>query len=333
MASGDAKPAYLPEETIKSLRVAKVFRDNTDQINGMDFSPHGDVFVTSSADESLTVYDVDKPGVKATVNSKKYGVEHVTFTRNNNLVIHGSTKVDNTIRLLSLKDNKYLRYFPGHTEPVVTLGTHPNEDQFLSSSMDGTVKLWDCGTSAAWGNIPVGAGRPVAAYDPEGLIVAIGVGSEEIRLHDIRKIGAQPFSTLKTRMNNSPPWASLKFSPTGTQILIATTGNTCYAVDAFMGNVIWTFSGYNNVLNNKTYTIQPCFSPDGKYVFHGSTDSRIHVYNTDSGNKVCTLKSDHTGAIQYTKFNPRYCMFASSCSMTCFWISTIPAGTPAPRLN
>ena len=58
----DIKPAVLPEETIKSFRVAKVFRDNTDSINGMDFSPHGDVFVTSSVDESLTVYDVDKPG-------------------------------------------------------------------------------------------------------------------------------------------------------------------------------------------------------------------------------------------------------------------------------
>jgi COMPASS component SWD2 len=58
----DSKPAFIPEETIKSFRVAKVFRDNTDSINGMDFSPHGDVFVTSSVDESLTVYDVDKPG-------------------------------------------------------------------------------------------------------------------------------------------------------------------------------------------------------------------------------------------------------------------------------
>ena len=62
MAAGDTRLTYLPEETVKSFRVAKVFRDNTDQINGMDFSPHGDVFVTSSADESLTVYDVDKPG-------------------------------------------------------------------------------------------------------------------------------------------------------------------------------------------------------------------------------------------------------------------------------
>ena len=52
----------MSEDIIKGFRVAKVFRDNTDSINGMDFSPHGDVFVTSSVDESLTVYDVEKPG-------------------------------------------------------------------------------------------------------------------------------------------------------------------------------------------------------------------------------------------------------------------------------
>lgn len=52
----------MSDDTARSFRVAKVFRDNTDSINGMDFSPHGDVFVTSSVDESLTVYDVEKPG-------------------------------------------------------------------------------------------------------------------------------------------------------------------------------------------------------------------------------------------------------------------------------
>lgn len=51
----------MSEDVIKGFRVAKVFRDNTDSINGMDFSPHGDVFVTSSVDESLTVYDIGKP--------------------------------------------------------------------------------------------------------------------------------------------------------------------------------------------------------------------------------------------------------------------------------
>lgn len=73
---------------------------------------------------------------------------------------------------------------------VVTIATHPNEDQFLSGSLDGTVRLWDFNASASWASIPFGTGRPVASYDPEGLIMAIGVGSEEIKLHDIRKIGA-----------------------------------------------------------------------------------------------------------------------------------------------
>ena len=39
--------------------------------------------------------------------------------------VHASTKVDDTIRYLSLHDNKYIRYFPGHTKKVTTLCMSP----------------------------------------------------------------------------------------------------------------------------------------------------------------------------------------------------------------
>lgn len=48
-----------------------------------------------------------------------------------------------TIRYLSTHDNKYLRYFRGHSEKVVDLAINPQNDTFLSSSMDQTVQMWD----------------------------------------------------------------------------------------------------------------------------------------------------------------------------------------------
>ena len=47
---------------------------------------------------------------------------------------------------------------------------------------------------------------------------------------------------MKTRIANSASWSSVRFSPNGQYILISTTGNMCHVVDAFMGNLIWTFS-------------------------------------------------------------------------------------------
>ena len=50
---------------------------------------------------------------KRTLLSKKYGVSLIRYTHAQNTVLHASTKVDDTIRYLSLHDNKYLRYFKG----------------------------------------------------------------------------------------------------------------------------------------------------------------------------------------------------------------------------
>jgi WD40 repeat protein len=47
------------------------------------------------------------------------------------------------IRYMSLHDNKYLKYFKGHTDRVVALEMSPTEDMFLSAALDNTVCFWD----------------------------------------------------------------------------------------------------------------------------------------------------------------------------------------------
>ena len=49
----------------------------------------------------------------------------------------------NVCRYMSLKENKYIRYFGGHDKKVVTLAMNPADDTFLSGSMDKTIRLWD----------------------------------------------------------------------------------------------------------------------------------------------------------------------------------------------
>jgi COMPASS component SWD2 len=77
--------------------------------------------------------------------------------------------------LLEFHNYCYFRYFPGHTKKVVTLSMAPTEDQFLSGSMDKTLRLWDIRSPNCHGLMHL-SGRPVAAFDPEGLIFAAGRG-------------------------------------------------------------------------------------------------------------------------------------------------------------
>lgn len=47
------------------------------------------------------------------------------------------------IRYHSLFDNKFLRYYTGHTNRVTSLVMHPSADAFVSASLDGTICIWD----------------------------------------------------------------------------------------------------------------------------------------------------------------------------------------------
>lgn len=54
---------------------------------------------------------------------------------------------DNKIRYQTMHDNKYIRYFSGHTEKVTGLCLSPKNDMFLSAAL---VRTSDCLGRAGW---------------------------------------------------------------------------------------------------------------------------------------------------------------------------------------
>jgi len=304
------------DPVVRSFRVAKLFRENTDRINHMHFSPGGDLLISSAEDDQIVIYDCEKGTTKRTLNSKKYGVDLIHFTHAKNTAIHSSTKIDDTIRYLSLHDNKYLRYFPGHTKKVTTLCMSPTDDAFLSGSLDKTLRLWDLRSPNCQGLMHL-TGKPVAGFDPEGLIFAAGVNNEVVKLYDLRSFDKGPFATFRFTYEKDMEWTSLKFSPDGKTIMMCSNGSLIRIVDAFHGTPIQTFTGH---LNNKSVQLEAAFSPDSQYVFSGSSDGLIHVWNAENGYKVCVLNADHPGPIQCVKFNPKYMMMATACTNMAFWL-------------
>ncbi|GFS85103.1 WD repeat-containing protein 82 [Nephila pilipes] len=84
----------LIDNVVRSFKVAKVFRENTDRINSIDFSQNGETLISSSDDESIVIYDCERGTHKRTLQSKKYGVDLIRYTHAPNTAIHSSTKVD-----------------------------------------------------------------------------------------------------------------------------------------------------------------------------------------------------------------------------------------------
>ncbi|CAH3042138.1 unnamed protein product [Porites evermanni] len=314
----------LVDNTIRSFRVAKVFRENSDRVNHIDFSPNGETLISSSDDDSIVIYDCVEGKPKRTLYSKKYGVAQIQYTHATNTVIHTSTKIDDTIRYLSLHDNKYLRYFTGHTKRVMTLHMSPMDDTFVSGSLDRTLRLWDLRSPNCQGLMHVN-GRPVAAFDPEGLIFAAGVDSEMVKLYDLRSFDKGPFSTFHIQNDPNIEWTGVKFSSDGKMILLSASGGVIHLIDAFQGTQLHTFTF--------PFVVSPKFCFHGNVVSHfsasllclltGSQDGRVHVWGSDSGQKLTVLEGNHPGPIQCVGFNPKFMMLASACTNMAFWLPNL----------
>lgn len=309
----------LDEKIIKNFCVTKSFKENDGKVNSIHFSWDGLSLITSSDDDQIVIYDCENGAQKRMVNSQKYGVDLIRFTHSKNAAIHASTKRDDAIRYLSLHDNKFIRYFTGHTKRVISLEMSPADDQFISGGLDNSVRLWDLRSPTCIGVMQV-QGKPVCAFDPEGLVFSVGVQSEQVKLYDLRSFDKGPFVTFKLPQEKQCEWTGLKFSPHGKSILLTTNGNVMRLIDAFSGNPLQTFAGH---LNNKGIPVEGSFSPDSQFVISGSTDGRIHIWNADTGFKVCVLNGGHVGAVQCVQFNPSHLMMASGCTHLNLWLPNL----------
>uniref|UniRef100_A0A915EUF9 Uncharacterized protein n=1 Tax=Ditylenchus dipsaci TaxID=166011 RepID=A0A915EUF9_9BILA len=192
----------------------------------------------------------------------------------------------------------------------------PLDDMFLSGSLDKTIRLWDLRVNNCQGLMQLPS-RPIAAFDPEGLIFAAGIGSEIVKLYDLRSFDKGPFNTFTIVREESVEWTGMKFSPDGKSILVTTNGNFMRLIDAFHGNITHTLTGHEN---DKGATLNATFSPDSKYIFCGSTDNNILCWARESGRIITRLKTDHANTIENVHFNPKFFMLASACSQLRFWI-------------
>lgn len=318
----------LTKQAQQSFQMAKVFSENTGIVHSMDFSDDGKMLVTSSDDDSINLYNCTDGLHANTLHSKKYGAGIVRFTHAGNTVIHTSTKNNannDTIRYLSLHDNKYIRYFVGHKDKVTSLGLSPVNDMVLSASRDMSVRLWDLRSPNCSGVVQAND-NTAAAFDPKGLVFAVGVGSE-IKLYDVRKFDKGPFDTFsvrKTRPMDAGSIVDLEFSGDEQHIMARTTDNLLYVLDAYKDPTDYATKACHTGNDNgeEGAIVSACFSPDGVHVLGGTQGGAIKVWDSHSGQDTTSLEG-HGEAITALRFNPKLMLLASGAKELGFWLPSL----------
>ncbi|CAA7266918.1 unnamed protein product [Cyclocybe aegerita] len=325
-------------------------------ITGITFDDRGDQVVTAGEDETFRLYNCKTGKSIKTFYSKKYGVDLPRFTHKNSAIIHASTKEDDTLRYHSLHDNKYLQYFRGHKEKVISLEVSPIDDGFMSGSMDKTVRLWDLRSPSCRGLLTLPS-YPIVAYDATGMVFAVAVNHySRILLYDQANFDKAPFITITlddptlARISFPPRpifMTSLTFSANGKYLLVGCSGAAHYVLDAFDGTMIAKLEGHVGLERkslNVQQSIEPTkgisgeevsWTPDSKYVISGSLDGRVFIWDIqnippqrpDSERQSSpmrlqplTVLDGHPGPSRCVKFNSRFAMMCTAGHELAFWL-------------
>ncbi|KAI7832032.1 WD40-repeat-containing domain protein [Kickxella alabastrina] len=321
----------LTPSAVREFRIAKSFSDNKAPVTSLDYDLSGKHCITTSTDESLRVYDSMRGVREQVLYSKKYGCNLAQFTSQPGYVAYASTKINDTIRYLSFETNQYVRYFVGHSGLVTSLQRTPGSSGLMSAAMDGTVCLWDLEVVNPTSMVKVGGkdGGVVAAYDPSGMVVAVSVGSTEVRLYDVREITRAPFSLglLPTCSCQKDPW----LLELNLLLILAMTDGTSRVWSSHTGehvatlaNTVSDHSGKGNAsgaiakMSGAHLGHNLTVTPDGKTVLAGRHNGSVaywdisHIAEAMSSGSAGhqdiapggTLNGRHDGPVSVCAFNP-----------------------------
>lgn len=306
----------LDDDMIRSMSIGAIFSDFVGKINSLDFHRKEDLLVTASEDDSVRLYDIANAKLVKTTYHKKHGADRICFTHHISSVICSSRynlDTRESLRYLSMYDNRCLRYFKGHKERVVSLCMSPINDSFMSGSLDHSVRIWDLRVNACQGILHL-RGRPSVAYDQQGLVFAVAMEGGAIKLFDSRSYDKGPFDSFFVG-GDTAEVCDIKFSNDGKSMLLTTTNNNIYVLDAYGGEKRCGFS----LEPSPNTTIEATFTPDGQYVVAGSGDGTLHAWSINRRNEVAFWNS-HIGVAACLKWAPRRAMFVAASTVVTFWI-------------
>jgi WD40 repeat protein len=136
------------------LRNGVVAPDPYPSAYNVEISPNGNFAAFETYEfrdtQSLYLWDLQTDKHRVLLAYEMSGLSNITFSRDESLLLlagsdyisGGSANLDRSIYLYDVKTGEQLRVLTGHADPVWGLDITPDNKLIVSSSTDGTVRLW-----------------------------------------------------------------------------------------------------------------------------------------------------------------------------------------------
>ena len=196
--------------------------------------------------------------------------------------------------LKAVQVSREINRLAGHEDWVMSVAFSSDGQRIVSSSRDGTLRLWNAQTGAS-------IGQPFAAGDRDGVYsVALSPNGQRI-------VSGSNDGTL--RLWNAPTGAPIgqplagdgnviglvAFSPDGQRIVSGSNDNTLRLWNAQTGASI------GQPLTGDGFSV--AFSPDGQRIVSGSNDNTLRLWNAQTGTSIGQPLVGHENSIYSVAFS------------------------------
>lgn len=256
--------AAFAQDLLKSKDAAHSMEISSVAING-----EGTQILTGGADKRAQLWDV-KTGEKTKVFGHSAGVTTVAFNANGKLFASGTA--DGKILVFDAKEAKVKKILgKEHTLDITSVSFNPINDYIVSSSKDGSAKVWD-GVSGSSQFTLKGHTKPVnaAVFSPDGKTIATASSDNTIKIWDAAT--GQMRTSLEA---DSKEVTSLAWSADGKYIASGGSGGKV---------ILWEMPAGTKFVetNFKEQVNSVAISPDVQYLASAGADKKIIIWNIET---------------------------------------------------
>ena len=216
--------------------------------------------------------------------------------------------VQETIQIWNVENGTCIKTLAGHEQYVLSVDWHPMENLLASSSLDGTVRIWDLNT---------GKCLQVLHHDNDVWSIAWSHNGQMLASasHDLTaKIWDTATGKCLHNLLGHQNWLwSVAWSKCDRNLVTGSYDHTVKFWNVATGQCIRTFQGYIG------YVWSLAWSENGQFIYSGSGDHSLRKWQANTGECIKTVKGNRE-TVWAISSSPDFKTFASGGASKKVWI-------------